>query len=153
MGRRLDLPLFRGLTASHPRSIDAVRASLGGREESGRGVGDPVRVPLGEGTVVGVILFARGDTLSVVFDDAVVRSVARDRAEIVPGAELGDLARLAESARAFAAVREGDRVRFVSGDGTAGAGTLAEKCRFGALVVRDDGVVMGVGFRSLRPLD
>jgi hypothetical protein len=29
--------------------------------------------------------------------------------------------------------------------------TLAEKCRYGALVVRDDDVLMGVGFRMLAP--
>jgi hypothetical protein len=40
----------------------------------------------------------------------------------------------------------------VDADGNPSEGTLFEKCRYGALIARDDRQIMAVGFRKLYPL-
>jgi len=57
--------------------------------------------------------------------------------------------------RLFATLKEGQRVRFAEKDGSAGelsVGMLVEKCRYGALVAKDDGRILAVGFRRLWPV-
>jgi hypothetical protein len=53
---------------------------------------------------------------------------------------------VALDARAFADLREGQRVGYHH-EGRLGEGTLVEKCRFGGLVERGDGTIVGVAFR------
>jgi hypothetical protein len=62
-----------------------------------------------------------------------------------------DLNAVVDDIRVFAALEEGHRVRFQDVGGIA-QGTLIEKCRYGAVVRRDDERVMGVGFRRIWPL-
>jgi hypothetical protein len=77
-----------------------------------------------------------------------VRRVRRTDTRPVAGAIPPDLLAVAADARAFAGLREGQRVGFRD-EGRAGEGALVEKCRFGALVERGDGSLVGVGFRRL----
>jgi hypothetical protein len=143
------------VTASNP-SLDAVRKRLGGRAATDRGAGELVRVDLGDaGEHVGVVLFAQGETLDVWLalgsPTGVVRRTSRGRAAPHDGPPPEDLAAVADDARVFGALREGERVRYEPSPGRFGEGTLVEKCRFGGVLVRDDGVLVGVGFRRVWP--
>ena len=42
-------------------------------------------------------------------------------------------------------------MRFATEGGAVEHGTLLEKCRWGGLVQRGDGVVVGIGFRRVLP--
>lgn len=139
MSRRLSL-----LTAldEAPR-VDAVRRTLGGRARGRSGAGELVR--FGERT--GVVLFASDTHFEVWVEPGVVHHVAREDA-VGSGRPPSALGRIAEDARAFASLEEGARVR-VSTERGAELGTLIEKCRFGAIVERADGTLVGVGFRKI----
>jgi hypothetical protein len=134
-------------------SIDAVRSSLGGRVE---GPPDPdigsICTIEGRDAAPVVVLFAEGDEAHVWVGDGLVRRVHRAWLRPSMGEVAAVLARVATDIRALGALEEGERVSFLA-KGTAQArveaGWLLEKCRFGALVERDDGVVVGVGFRRL----
>ncbi|WP_437736555.1 hypothetical protein [Sorangium sp. So ce1335] len=181
MTRKLSLPLIKlddpvrvaALAASKP-TVDAVRERLGGRASAEPGVGELVTLTTAAGKALpGVVLFRRGatvdvwidatDTVSSVQDDTNHAASARSttsrgvlhraqRADIaplrVPAPE--SLVAVASDARVFAALSEGQRIRFQDG-GDLAEGTLVEKCRYGGLVQRDDGVLLGVGFRRLWP--
>ena len=123
--------------------MDAVRKRLGGRASTEAGAGEVVRL---RDDCAGVVLFVRGEQVDVWLDGDVVHRVRR--ADIRPAGEgtARDLLAVARDARAFAELREGQRVGFVQEGGT-GEGALVEKCRFGGLVERADGTVVGVGFR------
>jgi hypothetical protein len=56
------------------------------------------------------------------------------------------LSEIAEDARAFAALAEGQNVMFDESI----HGRLVEKCRWGGLVARDDGRIFAVGFRRFK---
>ncbi len=147
MARRLPLTEI----SFGPPTIDAVRKRLGGRKSSEPGVGRIVEVPTeGGGRRAGVVLFAEGESLYVWVAEGIVRKTPRDKAR---DAEAPELTSLADDARVFAALNEGEAVRFAREDGVFGEGVLAEKCRFGALVARGDGSVVGVGFRRVWPSD
>ena len=60
----------------------------------------------------------------------------------------GELLAVSRDARSFAALSEGERVQYQH-EGGIGEGTLVEKCRFGALIQRADGAVIGAGFRRV----
>jgi hypothetical protein len=141
--------------AGPPPSLDAVRRRLGGRAATDAGAGDLVRVELAGTEKVGVVLFALGDEVQVWLDTGLPRGlVKRTRRELTlphEGPPPSELASVADDARVFGSLREGERVRYQPAPGTFGEGTLVEKCRFGGLLVRDDGVVVGVGFRRLWP--
>lgn len=142
MARRLFLPLA---TPAPPRlpTVDAVRKRLGGRASTDPGAGEVVSL---RDARTGVILFVRGEQVDVWLDGDVVHRVRR--ADIRPAGEgaARDLLAVARDARAFAELREGQRVGFQH-EGGLGEGALVEKCRFGGLVERPDGTVIGVGFR------
>ena len=166
IARRVSLPLAE--PARSAPTVDAVRARLGGRardDERDPAVGTLVRYPvegdpaglLGSLAPVGVVLFAREGSLDVWAGGGRVRKVPRERAtteapEANPSEETLEMHAVAADALAFHSLREGARVRFTTG-GTMGEGTLVERCRFGALVLRDDGSVAGVGFRALWALE
>lgn len=127
-----------------------MRLRLGGRATTDASAGSLVRVPApGDVALAGVVVFAQGDEAHVLSASNVVRRVSRR--ELAPLQDApADLQRLAEDVRAFARLEEGDSVRFVHPASGETAGTLVEKCRYGALVLRDDGTLVGVGFRQLR---
>jgi hypothetical protein len=136
-------------SAERPRSsIEAVRARLGGRARSDLQAGRVVCF-LDTGAT-GVVLFCHGDEVHVFSNAGWVRRTTANLLSQVhePAA---DLHAVANDVRMFAALEEGNRVRFQDLSGMA-QGTLIEKCRYGAVVRRDDATVMGVGFRRIWPL-
>jgi hypothetical protein len=154
MGRKLFLPLALGAPAQRP-TVDAVRKRLGGRASTEAGAGEIVslRSAAGAGGRMGVVLFVRGEQLDVWLEGSVVQRVRRADASPADGLVLRDLHEVARDARVFADLHEGQRVCFQL-EGALAEGALVEKCRFGGLVERGDGTVIGVGFRrfSQRPL-
>jgi hypothetical protein len=151
MVRRLFLPLADGDPAASP-TVDAVRRRLGGRASTEPGAGELVAVARDQGAArAGVVLFVHGDDLDVWLSGGVVRRTRRSR--VVTTAEADDdLLSIAHAARIFAALAEGQRVCYQHESGV-GEGDLIEKCRFGALIERGDGTVLGVGFRRLWSAD
>jgi hypothetical protein len=147
MSRRLFLPLTDGNFGVTP-TVDAVRKRLGGRASTEAGAGDLVAVASAQGAARnGVVLFVQGDDLDVWLEGGVVRRTRRSKT--VKAAAAGDdLLSIARAARIFAGLHEGQRVCYQHESGV-GEGALVEKCRFGALVERGDGTVLGVGFRRL----
>ena len=98
----------------------------------------------------GVVLFGQGEEVHVFSKAGWVRRTTRDALTqvAVPPPELDPVA---NDVRVFAALEEGHRVRFQDLAGIA-HGTLIEKCRYGAVIRRDDATVMGVGFRRIWPV-
>lgn len=153
MSRKLSLPLT--LDARSKPTADAIRRRLGGRASTEAGAGEIVRVTTDGGAErVGVVLFTRGEDLDVWTDHGVVRRARRDHVEAATRdtAVSKDLGAVASDARIFGGLAEGQRVRYQHDAGLS-EGVLVEKCRFGALLLRDDGVLLGVGFRRIWPLD
>ena len=160
MARKLFLPITPGEGAGLP-TVDVVRKRLGGRASTEAGAGEIVRLVEDRADRIGVVLFARGDEVDVWLSGGLVRRVRR---EGVRGADPGfggapsasdegermsdELVAVARDARAFGALAERQPVRYQHEGGT-GRGALVEKCRFGALIERSDGVVLGVGFRRV----
>jgi hypothetical protein len=140
------LPLASPASASPP-TVDAVRKRLGGRASTEAGAGEVVSLGADR---TGVVLFVRGEQLDVWLPGDVVRRVRR--AEIRPASSVvaREIEAVARDAGVFATLREGQRVGFTAEGGPAEGG-LVEKCRFGGLVERADGTVLGVGFRRLAP--
>jgi len=147
MVRRLFLPLAEGDPNASP-TVDAVRKRLGGRASTEQGAGELVAVASEQGAArTGVVLFVQGDDVDVWLAGGAVRRMRRSK--IVKAADAaGDLVAIAHAARIFGALTEGQRVHYQHEDGV-GEGALVEKCRFGALIERGDGKVLGVGFRRL----
>lgn len=181
MTRKLSLPLippgrsaaFAAADAAKP-TVDAVRERLGGRASTEPGVGELVLLTTAASKALpGVVLFRRGATVDVWVAAPEATSSVQDKTKpshsvrsmaqrgLVHRARPADVAPLrapapeslmvvAADARVFAALSEGQRIRFQDG-GELAEGTLVEKCRFGGLVQRDDGIIVGVGFRRLWP--
>jgi hypothetical protein len=99
---------------------------------------------------VGVVLFIHGDDLDVWIDHGLVRRTRRASTRPARGPVSKELSGVAGDARVFGGLMEGQRVRYQHEAGFA-EGLLVEKCRFGALLERDDGVLVGVGFRRIWP--
>jgi hypothetical protein len=59
---------------------------------------------------------------------------------------------VSSDALVFSALQEGDLVRFNTFGDRHDEGSIVEKCRFGALVKRADGSIVGVGFQKLWPI-
>lgn len=147
MSRRVSLPVND--PSAKPRStIEAVRARLGGRARTDLQAGNVVCF-LDTGAT-GVVLYGHGAEVHVFSNAGWVRRTTIDAlTRVTEPAEA--LHAVANDVRVFAALEEGHRVRFQDLGGIA-EGTLIEKCRYGALVRRDDQTVMGVGFRRIWPL-
>lgn len=145
--RRVSLPVTD--PSKRPRStIEAVRARLGGRARTDSQAGRVVCF-LDTGAK-GVVLFGCGAEVHVFSNAGWVRRTTADAlTQVSDPAE--DLNAVADDVRVFAALEEGNRVRFQDLGGMA-HGTLIEKCRYGAVVRRDDERIMGVGFRRIWPL-
>lgn len=145
----MSLPLFDSLTKSKAPTLENARKRLGGKAAPRSShMGTVVRI-VGDPPVVGIVLHARGEDFDVLVGSAFVRKSKLELTEPASDAEV-DAALLAE-VRMFAALEEGARVRFSEQAGD-GVGLLVEKCRYGALVAKDDGRILAVGFRKLWPL-
>lgn len=149
--RPRSLPVFRDLP-DLPRTpkVDEVRKRLGGRASSGPRVGEVVRIRAEGEELSGVILAATGERVDVWVGQGTVRRVQADAVSRFRGEVPLELRTIASDITVFASLAEGQRV-MATLDGDLIEVTLAEKCRYGALVVRDDDVLMGVGFRMLSP--
>jgi hypothetical protein len=147
MSRRLFLPLATGAADERP-TVDRVRKKLGGRASTEPGAGEIVVLSTERGERAGVVLFVRGEELDVWMEGDLVRRVRRGSTRAAGDQVSKDLLAVARDARAFASLAEGQRVGYQI-EGGLGEGALVEKCRFGALVERADGTVLGVGFRRL----
>jgi hypothetical protein len=147
VSRRVSLPV-NGQSAKPRSTIEAVRARLGGRARSDLQAGRVVCF-LDTGAT-GVVLFAQGAEVHVFSNAGWVRRTTADALTHV-AEPTADLHAVANDVRVFAALEEGHRVRFQDLGGMA-QGTLIEKCRYGAVVRRDDETVMGVGFRRIWPI-
>jgi len=148
MTRRFSLPISLG-ARSRPPTVDEVRKRLGGRASTDTGAGELVYLSTERGIErVGVVLFARGDELDVCVESGVVRRIKRASTRPADTTVSEELLSMACDARAFAALRENQRVLYSHASGT-GEGVLVEKCRFGALIERSDGAVIGASFRRV----
>ena len=117
-------------------TLARAREKLGGRVTShGRG-GEIVRI----GEEAGVVVWSDEAQCDVWIGDDRIKRVRADEATAAAEAVMLDVA---ADARAFATLEEGARVVFDEKV----AGRLLEKCRWGALVARDDGRIFAVGFR------
>lgn len=153
MARRLSLPLTfdAGLGAAKAPAVDVVRKRLGGRASTEAGAGELVSITTEGGAErAGVVLFVRGDDLDVWIEHGLVRRTRRSSTRPLKAPVAKPLADVAGDARVFGALLEGQRVRYQHEAGF-DEGMLIEKCRFGALLQRDDGVLIGVGFRRIWP--
>ncbi len=149
MNRKFALPVLSP-AASTP-SVDRIRQRLGGRASTESGAGDVVSFTTDGGiSQTGIIIFVRGDELDVYVSDNVVRRIRRSSAKPTDAVVPTTFMRIAESARVFEHLAEGQRVRFTTDDHIHD-GILVEKCRFGALVERNDGKIVGLGFQRVWP--
>lgn len=145
--------------AARPRkpSVEVARARLGGRTDTDEpslvfAAGQHVsfeRAPGERGHAV--VLHASAREVHVLLDAARVRRFAPGELLQEPTDVPAPLAELAGDARVFGLLTEGQGVRYADASGTLEDGRLVERCRYGALVLRDDGVVVAVGFRKLWP--
>jgi hypothetical protein len=171
MARKRSLPLLNlghdslvEAPSSEKPTVDAVRKRLGGRASTGAGAGDLVSLTTaGGGVLQGVVLFTGGDDVDVWVEQPgdPAGAALPSRSSRVRRARRADVAPLhapaprgldavSNDARVFGALVEGQRIRFQDGE-RLGEGSLVEKCRFGGLVRRDDGTILGVGFRRMWP--
>lgn len=157
----MSLPLHgKMLDLVAPPTIEAMRARLGGRltapgsdaDASRAHPGDVVRAGDADPPRAGVVLAADPTTIDV-YAGGTVRRTRGGTVRPWLGSIPPEVAQLAARARAFGHLAEGDPVQYTRNEAAAGdipeLGTLLEKCRWGALVQRADGVVLGVGFQRL----
>lgn len=134
-------------------TLEAARQRLGGRAPTAGG-----RAP---GTIVelsgkpAAIVFASDTELHVLIDATEKGARMRKTKPELVGVWSGDvpamLGKMATDASVFARLLEGQNVRYADDSGALRAARLIEKCRYGALVARDDGTIVAVGFRKLWP--
>lgn len=166
MGKKVNLPLFSDpaedkTAARRPAkkpSIDAARARLGGRiveatpPPPGLAPGVVVTFPLASGRrMAGVVVYASQSEVHVLLDGIRLRRLPPKDLTVHEGDVAVDLEKIAGDARLFGLLVEGQPVRYADDSGGLVDGKVVEKCRWGALVLRDDGAVVAVGFRKLWP--
>jgi hypothetical protein len=175
VSKKVNLPLFSdpAVVATPAKeirkkpSIDAARARLGGRineidaPPAGFAPGVVVTFPLATAAaraagdlrrMSGVVVFASRSEVHVLLDGIRLRRVPPADLEIHDGSEIAiELEKIAGDARLFGQLVEGQDVRYADDAGGLVSGKVVEKCRWGALVLRDDGAVVAVGFRKLWP--
>lgn len=179
MGKKLNLPVVRSVfdrsdttaegsaKSGQPSkkdtkpTLETARKRLGGRASDAR---EPAPAGMMPGQIVtvttksgdahvGVVLFAGVEAIHVLLQDGV--RLKRVRAEDVgpyDGSMPTELDSIATDARVFRMMYEGQSIRYPDDRGSLVGGKLIEKCRYGALVAREDGAVVAVGFRKLWPL-
>ena len=132
-------------------TVDEMRIRLGGRARTVARAGELVSfVEAGE-TRIGVIVASAGDCVDVWIVPADLRRIPPADLHHCEGPPGRDLQAVVMSLKIFASLWEGQRVLIASRYGGSITATVRHKCRYGAIVVRDDGVVMGAGFRALFP--
>ena len=168
MGKKVSLPVFDESSSSRERakpaakpSIDTARARLGGRVTDGDlpipgfAPGVVVSFAVGDAAaarrLTGVIVFASLTEIHVLLDGIRLRRMAPHELTLHDGEVELDLEKIAADARLFGSLVEGQSVRYADSAGALVDGKVVEKCRWGALVLRDDGAVVAVGFRKLWP--
>lgn len=134
-------------------TLENARKRLGGKANRSAQTGVVVRLldsEEAEGAAsIGIVLYADEHELDVLLGERTLRKTKLELT-IPAGAESVDAALLAD-VRVFASLEEGQRVRFEDEAGSAD-GLLVEKCRYGALVAKDDGKILAIGFRRLWPV-
>lgn len=127
--------------------IARLRARLGGAiEVACERAGDVVVVA--DDGAAGVVLDADATHAHVWLGEGRVRRVGLERLSPSDLALEPSFAEISRRARELSELREGERVRFRD-HGRPEIGTVAERCRFGAIVARADGSMVGVGFTRL----
>jgi hypothetical protein len=135
-------------------TLEAARRRLGGSARDDA----PPPAGMGPGAIVGVagrgavVVFARPDEVHVMIDARSLKKLAPGELTPLTSAIDAALEPIAADARVFGALGEGQWVRYADEGGNAREGKLVEKCRYGALVARGDGVIVAVGFRKLWPV-
>jgi hypothetical protein len=159
MVKRLSLPLLKELsTSSSVPTVEQLRERLGGRLVDASELPPPGRVvqlQAGDERRLGVVLFTLRGRTDVLFERGLVRRTTSDQLFPALGSTPEPLQKLSDSVQRFAAMREGDELLVLPPGETAGnevACVLREKCRFGALVERADGGLLGVGFERVAPV-
>ena len=149
MTKKVNLPVLT--PPDRKPSIDAARARLGGTAQ-----GHAMPPGLAPGVVVrfeedgeGVVIFASIVEVHVLLDPSRMRRFAPADLVVHEGAH--GFAELATDAHIFGMLHDGQAIRYAVDGGTMVDGIVAEKCRWGALVRRDDATVVAVGFRKLWP--
>lgn len=139
-------------------TLDDARNRLGGRTTDEKpappGIipGTVVQVLANDGSKhIAVVVFANSSEVHVLIDGTKLRRVPPEAVELNEGTTPSSLSKIAADAHVFARLAEGQPVRYADDMGGLLGGKLVEKCRYGALVVRDDGAVVAVGFRKLWP--
>lgn len=138
-------------------SVDAARERLGGRllaedkPPAGIALGFVAGVANGKSIIPGVVIFASRTEVHVLLDGVRLRRVQPDSVRPFEGEVSLTLSKIAGDATLFARLREGETVRYAGDDGGLVTAKVVEKCRWGALVAREDGAVIAVGFRKLWP--
>jgi hypothetical protein len=168
VGKKIVLPLLDELARRDPGkpgadrapkkkpSIDVARSRLGGRaQDAGApppGVAPGTVVVLPRDASVGVVVYANAREAHVLFERSRLKRLAPEDLAAHDGEPPGDLGKVAADARVFWMLSEGQPVRYADDGGSLRDGKLVEKCRYGALVLRDDGGIVAVGFRKLWPV-
>ena len=139
-------------------SLDDARNRLGGRTKDeepappGMVPGRVVRVFANDGAEhVAVVVFANPDEVHILIDGTKLRRVPPSAVHDFEGETPSSVSKIAADAHVFSRLAEGEKIRYADDSGGLLAGKLVEKCRYGALVVREDGAVVAVGFRKLWP--
>lgn len=179
MGKKISLPLLPGTWGGPARepskgkgdtsqvkadskakkpSLDDARNRLGGRttdeEPAPPGInpGRVVRVFANDGEEhVAVVVFANADEVHILIDGTRLRRVPPSAVHAFEGTTPSSMSKIAADAHVFSRLAEGEKIRYADDKGGLLSGKLVEKCRYGALVVREDGAVIAVGFRKLWP--
>ncbi len=156
--RKSDKPTRRSSRPPKKPTLEDARNRLGGRtidEDAppvGMRPGSIVRVvALGGSKHPAVVVFANSSEVHVLIDGTKLRRVRPAQVDSFSGEAPALLAKISADAQVFGGLSEGLPVRYADDVGGLLAGRLLEKCRYGALVVRDDGAVVAVGFRKLWP--
>lgn len=169
MGKKINLPLLPDASGraregsdtagvTKKPSLDDARDRLGGRttdeEPAPPGItpGRVVKVFANDGGEhVAVVVFANADEVHILIDGKRLRRVPPPAVHTYEGETPSSLSKIAADAHVFSHLSEGQPIRYADDSGGLLAGKLVEKCRYGALVVREDGAVVAVGFRKLWP--
>lgn len=149
---RLKLPLIESIQKELEKpTVRQMREQLGGRDASPPDCGQVVLwVSSDGGSREGVILAAQGEDRLVWTSEGVVRKVPKGNFQPLDGIVSLALSKVAGELRAFAALQEGQWLSIPLAENQPPTDVfIVEKCRFGALVAREDDTVLGLGFRKL----
>jgi hypothetical protein len=156
VSRKLALPIAKPSVGPSMPTIDGMRERLGGRlvgkPSSAIVPGSVVAIAKHDDAAqIGVLLADDSGAVDVYLSRGLVKRTTASAIRSFHGEIAPDLSRVAEQARVFAALSEGQLVHVEQGPGESVEATLLEKCRYGALVAAPSGKVLGVGFRRLWP--